>query len=130
MCWSLRPDRVTPSLKHRVQRPLFGSYLFVVPGAHWAPIAHTRGVLRLLMANGRPGIVPDAAVEALRGVQGSEPSSVAWAPGTPCSLVLGPLRGHPAVVLAVDGSSATISVLIFGGLRPVSAPVAWLVARE
>jgi transcription antitermination factor NusG len=130
MCWSLRPDRVTPSLKHRIQRPLFGNYLFVVPGSHWAPIAHTRGVLRLLMANGRPGIVPDAAVEALRGVQGGELPTAPWAPGTPCSLVLGPLRGHPAVVLAVGGSHATLSVMLFGGLRQVQAPVAWLVSRD
>jgi transcription antitermination factor NusG len=130
MCWTLRPDRVTPSLKHRVQRPLFGNYLFVTVDQHWAPIQHTRGVLRLLMAGSRPGIVPEAVVSALDAVQGLAAPPTPWEPGTPCSLAVGPLRGHPAVVLRVARETAHLSVMLFGALRQVSAPVAWLVDRE
>jgi transcription antitermination factor NusG len=130
MCWTLRPDRVTPSLKHRVQRPLFGNYLFVIPGSHWAPIAHTRGVLRLLMADGRPGRVDASAVDALQAFQDLPAPPTPWEPGTPCSLASGPLRGHSAVVLRVARETAHVSVMIFGGLREVQAPIAWLVARD
>jgi transcription antitermination factor NusG len=130
MCWSLRPDRVTPSLKHRIQRPLFGNYLFVTVDAHWAPIQHTRGVLRLLMAGHKPGMVPEAAVSALQAFQDLPAPPTPWEPGTPCSLTTGPLRGHDAVVLSVHRDTARLSVMILGGLRQVQAPVAWLVERE
>ncbi|HEY2619638.1 MAG TPA: transcription termination/antitermination NusG family protein [Acetobacteraceae bacterium] len=130
MCWSLRPDRAIPSLKHRVERPLFGNYLFVVAGSHWAPIQHTRGVLRLLMANGKPGRINAGVVSTLQAIQDLPAPPTPWDPGTPCSLATGPLRGHPAVVLSVRSQHARLSVMLFGGLRQVQAPVAWLVARD
>jgi transcription antitermination factor NusG len=134
ICWSLRPDRVTPSLKHRIQRPLFGNYLFVTVDQHWAPIQHTRGVLRLLMANGRPGIVASAAVDALRAAEALAATrtqdDAQWAPGAPCALGSGSLRGHQAVVLRIHHDTAHLSVMILGGLREVQAPVSWLMARE
>jgi transcriptional antiterminator RfaH len=134
MCRVLRPDRATPTLRHTVQRPLFGNYLFVVPGSHWAPIAHTRGVLRLLMSDGKPGIVAEAAIEALRGAEAlaaaQPPDDASWAPGAPVALRTGPFRGHPAVVLSVSRQHARLSVMIFGALRQVQAPVAWLMARD
>jgi hypothetical protein len=34
------------------------------------------------------------------------------------------------VVLATHRDTATIGVLLFGALRQVQAPVAWLVARD
>jgi transcription antitermination factor NusG len=129
-----RRDRAIPSLYHRAEAPLFGNYLFVVIDRHWAPIAHTRGVLRLLMANGKPGIVARAAVEALQAAQADRatqpPPNAPWAPGTACSLTTGPLRGHPAVVLSVRNQHARLSVMLFGALRDVSAPVSWLVERQ
>jgi transcriptional antiterminator RfaH len=123
-------DRATPTLWHTVKRPLFTSYLFVVANQHWAPIASSRGVRKLLMSDGKPGRVDWWAIEALQALQGLPPPSDAWEPGTPCSLALGPLQQHPAVVLKVDGQKATVSMLFFGALREMTVPLENLMARE
>ena len=40
------------------------------------------------------------------------------------------MAGVDAVVLAVNGTKAVIALPLFGGLREVSVPVAWLVKRN
>jgi hypothetical protein len=82
------------------------------------------------MADGKPGIVDASAVDALQAFQDLPAAPTPWEPGTPCSLTTGPLRGHPAVVLSVRSQHARLSVMLFGALRQVQAPVAWLVARD
>jgi transcription antitermination factor NusG len=103
--------------------------LFVVTDNRYTP-----GVHRLLMADGKPGIVPEAAVSALQAAEAlaatQPPDRRPWAPGTPCSLRTGPLTGQPAVVLDTHHDNATLGVMLFGALREVSAPIAWLVERQ
>jgi hypothetical protein len=45
------------------------------------------------------------------------------------TLANGSLAGHPAVVLDVSRDTARVSVMLFGELRNVKAPVSWLVER-
>jgi len=127
-------DRATPSIVHTVQRPLFTSYLFVTVDAHWAPIANSRGVRRLLMTDGKPGIVARAAIEALRAAEAlaatQPPDRTSWAPGMPCSLAAGPFEGHPAVVLKAEKEMALVSVMMFGQLREVAVQLDCLAARD
>jgi transcriptional antiterminator RfaH len=130
LCLVRRRDRVTPTLWHTVEAPLFAGYLFVTVDRHWAPIAHTRGVRRLLMADAMPAIVANAEIRALEAVQALPAPPTPWEAGTPCSLAYGALAGAQAVVLDVHGEHATVAVLLFGALRQVVAPVAWLVARQ
>ncbi|HEY2617811.1 MAG TPA: transcription termination/antitermination NusG family protein [Acetobacteraceae bacterium] len=125
----LKRDRSPPTLRHHVLAPLFTSYLFVQVDRHWAPIQHTSGVRRLLMADRSPGMVPEAAVEALRGVQDLEAIPTPWEPGTPCSLVLGPFAGLDAVVLSTHRNIAQVGIMCMGALRSVSVDVACLVSR-
>jgi transcription antitermination factor NusG len=112
--------------------PLFTGYVFVSwsPTDPWAPIQHTRGVARLLLADGRPGAISNAAVEALRGVQSLEATPTPWEPGTPCSMALGPFQGMDAVVLSVSRHIAQVGIMCLGQLRSVSVDVACLVGRE
>jgi transcription antitermination factor NusG len=126
-----RRDRVTPTIRHTVEVPLFSRYVFVWFTGLWSPIHHSPGVSHLIVREpGKPAIVPEAAVSALQAVEGLAAPPTPWEPGTPCSLNLGPLAGHPAVVLATHRDTATIGVMLFGALRTVSAPIAWLVERQ
>jgi transcription antitermination factor NusG len=114
--------------------PAFPRYVLVALDTHWTPVRYCPGVHSLLMNDGKPSIVADTVVEAIRSAldaaKGAAGQEVAWKPGTPCSLASGPLAGHIAVVLSVRRDTAHLSVMLFGGLREVSAPVAWLVERE
>jgi len=131
---ALRRDRATPTLRHRVTVPLWAGYLFVQPGTHWAPICSTHGVSRLLMAGPKPHMLANALVEAVRGAEAIAASGiladVQWAPGTPCSLAVGALRGHPGVVVSVTQRTAHVALMLFGCIRDVSVDVECLMARE
>jgi transcription antitermination factor NusG len=129
-----RRDRVLPTLLHRVSVPLFPSYLFFGVDGVWTPARYSQGVRSILMANGTPARVSDDAVAAVReAVEAAEARAAtptAWAPGTPCSLVLGALVGQPAVVLSVTGRNATVAVLMLGCLRHAHVPLTALAPRE
>jgi transcription antitermination factor NusG len=133
-----RRDRVLRTLLHRVEVPLFPAYAFCRfdPGTtEWYPIRNTFGVYQLLTNSaGQPTPVADAEIRALQAAVADRATCQAetpqWAPGAPVALLAGALRGHPAVVLEVRGDHATLAVLLFGALRQVVAPVAWLVARQ
>jgi transcriptional antiterminator RfaH len=126
-----QPDRATPTIHHVVTRPLFTSYLFVrIDSPLWAPIRHTFGVRRLLLdGEGRPGIVAEAAIEALQAVQDLPAPPTPWEPGTPCSLAAGPFAGLPAVVTAQHLDEATIAVMFLGHLRTIRVPLDALAPR-
>jgi transcription antitermination factor NusG len=134
LCLVRRRDRATPSLWHTAEVPLFPRYAFVEVSGPWTPIRYCQGVHDLLMTDGYPGIVAKAEILALqavvadRAMMGAEAPQ--WAPGAPVALLAGALRGHPAVVLDTHGEHATLAVLLFGALRQVVAPVAWLVERQ
>ncbi|HEX3399409.1 MAG TPA: transcription termination/antitermination NusG family protein [Acetobacteraceae bacterium] len=129
-----RRDRVLHSLTRLVEVPLFPGYLFVTIDGPWSPIRYAPGVAALLMVGCRPGRLADGAVAALQGAQAQRaaagPAAPQWAPGAPCRLATGPFSGQPAVVLATHRDTATLAVLLFGALREVQAPVAWLVRRD
>jgi len=132
----LRRDPVLRTLTRPVEAPLFTSYLFVgIQSPHWAPIAHTLGVKRLLMSGERPSIVAGGVVEALEASralrQSIQAPGASWASGMPCSPVAGtPFAGHPAVVISVERQTARVAMLLFGELRTVTIDVACLVARD
>jgi transcriptional antiterminator RfaH len=134
-----RRDAAIRSLMHRVEVPLFAGYAFVRFDAlrdPWRPITNTPGVYALLRSTstGLPHPCPDAAVEALRAGDALRrtltPPGTAWAAGAACKAAHGPFKGHEAVVISVTGAKATIALPLFGGLRELTVPVEWLVARE
>jgi transcription antitermination factor NusG len=131
-----RRDNAIRSLWHRVDVPLFPTYLFL-RGANrdlWRPIRETPGVLSVLRTGDRIHQLPDMAVEAVRNAleaaQAPPAPHAPWKPGTPCSLVQGALAGYPSVILATHGDHARISVLLLGALRELEVPIAWLVERQ
>ena len=131
----LRRDPATRTMTRRIDVPLFTSYLFVaVPLSHWAPIAHSRGVNRLMMAGQNPYLLPEGAVSALRGVEAlaatSTRNEAQWASGDAVAPRVGPLMGLPGVVLAVEGENATVGILFLGQLREVVYPFDALVERQ
>jgi len=135
LCTVARRDRVTPTITRPVQVPLFSGYVFVVPTDPWAPIAHTLGVSKLLMAGNHPHYLPAGltealqATEALRATRTQETAS--WAPGTPCALGNGmPMGGLPAVVLARSRNRVQIGIMFLGDVRIVSVHPDCLVPRE
>ena len=132
-----RRDRVTPTLLHRVQVPLFPSYIFVRFDPYrdpWRPILSTLGVYDLIRKpDGMPNPCPDDAMSALEATEAARatqpPENTQWAPGTPCSLAAGIMKGHPAVVLAVSRETARVGLLFLGEMRVFRVPVEYLTAR-
>src|SRR4029077_8748265 len=134
-----RRDNAIRSLLHRVEVPLFPGYAFVKFDAArdpWRPIQNTPGVYSLLRCQGTgfPDPVSNGAVEALRAGEEARrpltPPGAAWAAGAACKVAYGPLQGHDAVVLAVNGPKAVIALLLLGSLREVTVPVECLMERD
>jgi transcription antitermination factor NusG len=132
----LRRDRVVPTLRHRVEVPLFSGYLFIQhdPRDSWTPIRTTPGVRSMLRNGNQLQYARAGAVEAVQAAAALAASTTqdaaSWAPGAAVALANGAFAGHPAVVLRIRHDTAHLSVMLFGGLREVRAPVAWLVARD
>jgi hypothetical protein len=128
----LRRDRATPSIRHRVQVPAFPRYLFVcIRSALWTPIKYTRGIAAMLLKpDGYPQTVTAAAVSALRAACAIPAPDDYWAPGTPCSLAAGPMRGLPGIVLELHHDIARIGILFLGQLRQISLHVDCLKPRD
>jgi transcription antitermination factor NusG len=133
-----RRDNVIRSLLHRVEIPLFPRYAFVQFDAMrdpWMPIMHTLGVRSLLCRpDGTPEPCRAGAVEAVRAVEALAatqlPDRRSWAPGMACSLATGVLRDTPAVVLAIQGDAAYVSMMMLGHLREISVQLDCLKARD
>ena len=85
----------------------------------------------LLKPDGYPQTVTAAAVSALRAACATlAPDDDQWAPGTPCSLAAGPMRGLPGIVLELHHDIARIGFLFLGQLRQVSLHVDCLATRD
>lgn len=128
-----RRDHVLPTFRHTVQIPAFPRYLFVVIGSHWVPVRYTPGVHQLLMADGKPGIVPEAAVSALRAAEAQaatqQRADAQLAPGAPVAVARGPFAGAQAVVLSV-GHLVRVALVMFGELRELSIQPGFLRLRH
>jgi transcription antitermination factor NusG len=81
-------DRVTPSMLHTVQRPLFSRYLFIRfnhLADSWSPIRDTPGVLDLVRSGPDVHYAPEAAVSVLQAGEAARrcqvPETTQWAPG-------------------------------------------------
>jgi transcriptional antiterminator RfaH len=129
-----RRDNAIRCLWHPVEVPLFGGYLFVVPGTHWGPICHTLGVRKLLMSGPRPGFVADSLVAALRATETARRSfsvvGPGFAPGAAVRVCEGALEGHEAVVITTHADRAHIAVMLFGASRNVNVSLDALSVRE
>jgi transcriptional antiterminator RfaH len=130
-----RRDRVIWSLWHSVEIPLFSGYLFVRLSyrENWAPIQSTQGVARLIVASGRPAVLPAGLVEALQAGDDARrsiaPLDASWPPGTACTLAAGPMRGHDAVVIGTRDGRVLVGVMCFGAMREVAVAADCLMAR-
>jgi transcription antitermination factor NusG len=130
----LRRDPATRTMTRRIDVPTFTSYLFVGIQSPWTPIAHSRGVNRLMMSGPNPYLLPEGAVSALRGVEAlaatQQRKEAQWHLGDAVAPRVGPLMGLPGVVLAVEGENATVGVLFLGQLREVVYPADALTPRD
>ena len=130
----LRRDPATRTMTRRIDVPLFTSYLFVGIQSPWAPIQHTLGVNRLMMAGPNPYLLPEGAVSALRGVEAfaatSTRNEARWHLGDAVAPRVGPFSGLAGVVLATNGDEATVGILFLGQLREVVYPNDALVERQ
>ena len=130
----LRRDPATRTISRAVHVPLFSSYLFVGIQSPWAPIAHSRGVNRLMMAGQNPYLLPEGAVSALRGVEAlaatQQRKEARWASGDAVAPRVGPFAGLPGVVLATNGENAVVGILFLGQLREVVYPCDALTPRD
>jgi transcription antitermination factor NusG len=128
-----RRDRALRSLVRTVLAPLFPGYLFVQPGTHWGPIAHSFGVRRLLLSDGTPHLLPPGVCEALQATEQLRrtlaPAASLWRPGAACRLSSGPFAGQDGVVLAIRRDRATVALMCLGGLRQVQTPIGSLEPR-
>jgi transcription antitermination factor NusG len=123
-----RRDRVIPTMRHRVEVPLFCRYVFVNlrTDQRWGAVRYAAGVHQLLMNDGKPCRLAADVIDALRAgeaLRAQTPGKPCWEPGVPCSPAAGALRGHPAVVLAVNADHARIGVIFLGHLREISVPL-------
>jgi transcriptional antiterminator RfaH len=129
-----RPDRVTPSIRHTVEIPLWTSYAFVRFDAQhdpWQPIKSTYGVRRLLGDATCPRPVSADVLDHARAVMEatSYPTS-GLVVGAACSVLLGPLAGISGVVVNLGRDYAHVSLLMLGQLRSVSVPLNCLKPRD
>lgn len=126
-----RPDRATPTIRHPVIVPLWAGYLFVnIRSDLWAPIKHTRGVARLLMAGSDPHMVNASLLDALQAAEPFSAPSTHWKPGSLCSLAAGPLAGLPAVVTDRTGDQITVTLMFLGSPRQISVDAECLTHRS
>jgi len=56
----------------KVVRPLFPGYLFVLAQNGWRSVLGTRGIIGLIMNDGKPALLNDSVVEGVRDLEGRE----------------------------------------------------------
>jgi transcription antitermination factor NusG len=118
-----RRDRVLRTMWRQVEVPLFSGYLFVwlSRADPWHPIRTTPGVRSLSIAGQRLQFARPGEVEAIQGSEDVRRALVddapTWRPGDACRLADGAFAGADAVVVALRGSRAVVSLVCFGALR-------------
>jgi transcription antitermination factor NusG len=90
-----RPDK-TVSI-----RPLFPRYMFISIIDRWYSLLGTRGISRLLMADGGPALLSDIVIEQLRQREGKDGFITLVKPrfkvGAKVRVDTGPFSGHLAI---------------------------------
>ena len=113
-------------MTRRIEVPLFGNYLFAEMGAGspWTPIRYSRGVLRVLMSNGKPGHVDAGVLSVVRAGEAARRTIAApnapYAPGEAVSVRTGPLSDHHGVIVRTTASHAVVALLLLGRLVEAS----------
>lgn len=131
-----RRDRHTPTILHRIVRPLFTSYLFVHMHNtdHWAPIAYFTGIRRILMSGSKPHHTPHSLIDALRAGDAMRrlptTDSVVYRPGAPATCLYGPLKGADVVIISAATNTAKVAAAMFGAMREITVPIQCLAVRE
>jgi transcriptional antiterminator RfaH len=131
-----RRDRHTPSIIHRVERPLFTGYLFVDLDVAdpWTPIRYASGVRQLLMSSGKPAKVPEAILKAVQAGEALRrlplPDKVVYRPGAPATCLYGPLKGQEVVIISAATNTVKVAVAMFGELREATVPIQCLAVRD
>jgi len=131
-----RRDRTLPTLRHTVIVPLFARYLFVAHDnqAIWRPIRETPGVASVLNSGGQIQYARAGDVEAVRAAQEvfrtTTTQETAYRPGAACSAILGGGVKVDGIVISVSGQKATLSTIMFGGLRELVAEIRNLRLRD
>lgn len=95
---------VRGKLETRVE-PLFSRYLFIhldMHASNWAPIRSTRGVRQFVSFGGRPAVLHDAAVEAIRNTDWSD-NAAHYRKGEQVRIVSGAFAGLEGIYDLPDG---------------------------
>jgi transcription antitermination factor NusG len=132
-----RRDRVIRSMLHRVEAPLFPSYLFIRLDLRdpWGPVRNTPGVFRLLTtADNIPEPVSETVIDALRAGDAFRrlptTDDIVYRPGAPVKCLYGPFQGQEAVIVSVAATTARVALPMLGALRELVVPIACLTARD
>jgi transcriptional antiterminator RfaH len=128
-----QPDRVTPSLTHRVMVPLWPGYVFVQHDNPdlWRPIREAPGVANVLRCGNRIQWVRAGALAHARAViDGTRYPTCDLVVGAACSVVSGPLAGMSGIVLKVSQEYANVSLMMLGQLRSLLVSLDCLKPRE
>jgi len=115
-----------------VEEPLFRSYVFVrVSSREYYKILHHRAVLKYVSFGGKPSVVRDYQMEALRRALGEnvdfQVTSERFRPGQPVEVTAGPMCGCSGEIVRYAGKkSLLIRIGETGYSMTVQMPAAYL----
>ncbi len=127
--------RVWSDRRKKVQVPLLSSYLFVNTDTAdqnaYYEILNTPGVVRFIGFEGKPVSVPDHQIESLKRLAKEGIAMEAMAetppPGTPVSIVAGPLKGlQGEVIHSSKGKQVVIRIDVLDKCISVNIPLSQL----
>lgn len=115
--------------KKKVSEPVFKSYIFVLIDDYETgnvSILETPGAVRFLWWNGKPGIVRDNEIQAIKDfLEAYKNAEITFEikEGTPVSVKEGPLKDMKGVVTRVKGNRATLLLNTLGMELVATLPV-------
>jgi len=121
--------------KKKVEEPLFKGYVFVkMPYRQRIPALETPGVVRIVMFNGRPGIVDESEIETIRCIleanyrHGVTVESIeGLGEGDTVEVISGPLAGLKGQFTEIKNESRlVISIDSIGKSLAAEVPVDWV----
>jgi transcriptional antiterminator RfaH len=110
-----------------VREPIFSRYLFIRLShtvQDWSPIRSTRGVVSLVSFGGRPAVLADELVQAVRTLSQQLPRQTLFAPDSPVTVQQGPFAGIQGLYQCQDGHErALVLIEILGKTQKLSLPL-------